>query len=129
MLRKTSAFSSWVSALIIGAALLLSSHANSQPGNSPFQQAITEQPVDARFLFSLTSAPAGDTYAAAAVLEIKKGWHINSAHPYESMLIPAALHIDTVDGIIPTAVRYPEGENVDLLGSKMSVYEGKTTIP
>ncbi len=75
---------------------------------------------------SVSSVAAGKTYEAAVIAEIEPTWHINSARPYQSYLIPAKVTFDTLPGITPRTVMYPPGYDALLTGEKMSVYEGKS---
>jgi len=79
-------------------------------------------------VFSVASGQPGEMYACATVATIKPGWHINSARPYQDWLIPAELSFDTVPGLTPHDIVYPEGTDVFLGGEKMSVYSGRTII-
>ncbi|UCC45248.1 MAG: thioredoxin family protein [Candidatus Zixiibacteriota bacterium] len=87
-----------------------------------------ESPVDAYSVLSMSSAAAGETYDAATVIDVVPGWHINSAQPHEDWLIPAELTFDTIPGIIPHSISYPEGRDASLAGMLMSVYDGRTII-
>ncbi len=78
--------------------------------------------------FSVNSAVAGDTYEAAVVAIIAPTWHINSAKPHQSYLIPAKVAFDTLPGVTPRNIIYPPGHDAMLVGERMSVYEGKTVI-
>lgn len=84
--------------------------------------------VEVRSLLSVSPVAAGSTYEAAVIAEIAPTWHINSARPYESYLIPAKVEFDTLPGITPRNVIYPSGRDAQLAGEKMSVYEGKAII-
>ncbi len=91
------------------------------------------QLVEVSSVLSVSSVAAGNTYRAAAVVNIDPGWHINSAHPYQDWLIPAELSFDTVtcdtvSWLTPHDVVYPVGNDVDLMGEKMSVYGGRVLI-
>ncbi|MGB5105285.1 MAG: cytochrome c biogenesis protein CcdA [Candidatus Zixiibacteriota bacterium] len=79
-------------------------------------------------VFSVTSAASGKTYEAAVLAKIEPGWHINSARPYESYLIPAKVAFDTLPGITPRTILYPKSVDAQLIGEKMSVYEGDVVI-
>jgi len=78
--------------------------------------------------FSVTSAEAGKTYAAAAVVTIKPGWHINSHLPYQEWLIPAELTVASTPGLAVDNISYPRGHDVKLGEDMMSVYDGKVVI-
>ena len=89
----------------------------------------TEQElVKVTSLFSTTAAEPGKTYRGATVATIAKGWHINSAKPYQSFLIAAKLELDTIPGIIPSNLEYPEASDVSLMGDAMSVYSHKAVM-
>ncbi len=79
--------------------------------------------------FSMSEAKPGETYQAAAVVTIDPEWHINSAKPYQDWLIPAELSFDTLPGVTPHDVTYPDGSDAVLIDEKISVYSGKVVIP
>jgi len=85
--------------------------------------------VDVYALFSISAAEAGQVYDATVVYDMAPEWHINSARPSQDWLIAAEVAIDTIDGITPTAVVYPAGEDRFLAGETMSVYSGRTLVP
>lgn len=87
-----------------------------------------EELVKAQSVLSVTSVAAGKTYEAAVIAEIAPTWHVNSSRPYESFLIPANLSFDTLPGITPRNVIYPQAKDAQLIGEKMSVYDGKIVI-
>ncbi len=94
---------------------------------------LTEQQADkplvtARSEFSTTSAKAGSSSRAAVIVEITAGWHINSAHPLQTYLIPAEVQFDTTAQLRPGNLTYPGGEEATLVGEVMSVYSGRTVI-
>ncbi len=79
-------------------------------------------------VLAVSSAAAGRTYAAAAVVDIAEEWHVNSAEPYQDFLIPAVLAFDTMPGITPHGVAYPAGSEAVLGGERMSVYDGRVVV-
>ena len=89
----------------------------------------TDNLVSASVVLSTTAVGQGQTVDAAFVASIEPGWHINSYAPHEDWLIPAELTFDTVDGLTPHSIEYPDGEDAFLAGSNMSVYEGQLVIP
>jgi len=88
-----------------------------------------EQVVEASSALSVTSATAGETYQAAAIIDIVPEWHINSPYVIQDFLIPAELLLDTIPGLTPMGIKYPAGSEANLLGEVMSVYGGRTVIP
>ncbi|MDH4158486.1 MAG: protein-disulfide reductase DsbD family protein, partial [candidate division Zixibacteria bacterium] len=93
-------------------------------GSDPSGRELAEVSV----VLAVSSTAAGRTYAAAAVVDIAEEWHINSAKPYQDFLIPASLAFDTVPGITPHSVAYPEGSEAVLGGERMSVYDGRVVV-
>ena len=79
-------------------------------------------------ILSYSSLEAGKPYEAAILVDILPSWHINSARPYDSYLIPARVQFDTLPGITPRSVIFPTAHDVQLIGEKMSVYQGKIAI-
>jgi len=84
--------------------------------------------AEVKSVFSYSSAEPGKTYPAAVIVDISKGWHINSNHPQQDYLIPAKLEIDTVPGLLPRDIVYPKPSMVELIGEQMSVFDGKIII-
>ncbi len=87
-----------------------------------------KNPVEAYALFSVTALEPGGESNAALIVEIERPWHINSSKPYEDWLIAAKVSFDTLDGLTPYDISYPKGHDIDLAGSKMSLYDGKVII-
>jgi len=88
-----------------------------------------EKLTDVKTVFSISSAEPGKTYKAAVVIDIKSDWHINSASPHQDWLIPAELTYDTVAGLTPHNLAYPEGEDANLFDHVVSVWHGQVIIP
>jgi len=87
-----------------------------------------KQLVDIVSQFSYSSAMPGRTYPAAVVIDISEGWHINSADPNQEWLIPLELSIDTLPGIVPGQIVYPEGHELRLADELMSVLDGRAIV-
>ena len=94
-----------------------------------FGQQSQEKLAGVKTVFSVSSAEPGKTYKAAVVVDITQDWHVNSARPYQDWLIPAVLIYDTVAGMIPHSLIYPEGEDVNLFDNVVSVWHGQVIIP
>jgi thiol:disulfide interchange protein DsbD len=84
--------------------------------------------VEIQSLFSYKSVLAGNSYYAAVIVDIAPKWHINSASPNQDWLIPANLSVNTIEGITPHSIIYPEGKDIKLLGEMMSVYDNSVII-
>jgi thiol:disulfide interchange protein DsbD len=87
-----------------------------------------EKLVTVEALFSRTSAAAGQTYAGVLVVEVAEGWHINSSKPKQEWLIPAQLESESSAILSATKYNYPRASTVEMLGERMSVYDGKVNI-
>ncbi|MCK5125028.1 MAG: thioredoxin family protein [candidate division Zixibacteria bacterium] len=85
-------------------------------------------PVSVSSVFSYSSAQPGQIYLGAAIADILPNWHINSSTPLEANLIATQLEFDTVPGLTPGRIQYPKAHVLPLLGSEMSVYEGKAVF-
>lgn len=85
--------------------------------------------IEAVSAFSISSAAPGQSYPAAVIVSVAPSWHINSASPLEDYLIAAQVEFDTIPGLTPHSVVYPEGEDAQLGDQTVSVYDGKTVIP
>jgi len=79
--------------------------------------------------FSISSAAPGGSYPADIRLTMLPGWHVNSARPYQDWLIAAEVTFDTLGGITPHSIEYPDGHDTQLAGETISVYSGTTNIP
>jgi len=82
--------------------------------------------IDPRF--STTAVQPGENVQAALVVDIVPGWHINSADPGDENMIGAELNFDTLSGITPHSIVYPTGEQIELIGQEMSVYDNRAII-
>jgi thioredoxin:protein disulfide reductase len=85
--------------------------------------------VTASIVSSVSASEAGQTFAAAVVVEMAPGWHINSAKPYQDYLIPAQITFDTLAALTMGNIRYPEGSQEKLGEELMSVYTRRVVIP
>jgi len=86
--------------------------------------------VEAKAYLSRSAARPGDTVAAAVVLDIKKGYHINAHKPTLDYLIPTVLSLEAPDGIRAGAIRYPKPQvrKFDFSEEPLAVYEGKPVL-
>jgi thiol:disulfide interchange protein DsbD len=128
--RCLSFFNSLTLPFFLASVILLTGQGGHADSGGVFDEGSSSQDVvHASAKLSMTAVAPGDMVDAAVVASIDKGWHINSYAPYEDWLIPAKVTVDTLDGLTPTAISYPEGEDAFLAGSNMSVYEGRVVIP
>jgi len=89
---------------------------------------IDEVQAEVSALFSYSSAKAGESYLAVVIVDVLPHWHINSSRPLQDFLIPAELKFDATDFLTPSNVKYPASSSIELLGDKMSVYDGQVYI-
>ena len=68
--------------------------------------------------------------AASLILDIKRGWHINSAKPTLPHLIPTSVSLNPDSKATLEKAEYPEGRMVrfGFAASPLSVYEGRQQI-
>ncbi len=64
-------------------------------------------------------------------MRVNRGFHVNSNHPYDELLLPTIVHFDVPDGIMIANVKYPEGQDLVLpfMGNqKLNVYSGAFVV-
>ena len=73
---------------------------------------------------------AGARVTATLHFKIEPGFHTQSHKPSEDYFIPTVLKLDSLAGIRPGAIKYPEGkdEAVDGLDKPLSVFDKEFTI-
>jgi len=73
---------------------------------------------------------AGSSARATLVIGVAKGWHINSATPADSELVPTTLAATPPPGITVAGVRFPPAERKTLAFSSepLEVYEGTVSV-
>ena len=86
--------------------------------------------VKATALLSADKLKQGGSVQAAVVLDINKGYHINSNRPLDKFLIPVALKLEPLAGTSASAVLYPRAIMRKFPFSKtpMSVFEGRAVL-
>lgn len=72
----------------------------------------------------------GESFQAAIVAAIRKGFHINSHKPGDKSLMPTVVKFDDRNDIAFSPVRYPEPvlKSFSFSADKLSVYEGRIVI-
>lgn len=72
----------------------------------------------------------GRTVRATVMMDIPRGYHVNSNRPLEKFLIPTTLKVDAPDGIRTGPIAYPRAVVRKFKFSKnnVSVYEGRATM-
>jgi len=80
---------------------------------------------------SLDPVPRGKEFQAAVVMEIARGFHMNSRTPTEAYLIPTTLTLQPANGIQLIDTIYPDGQLEKFAFSPdkaLDVYSGKVTL-
>lgn len=72
----------------------------------------------------------GKTSEVAVVVEIERGWHINTNPAEPDFFIPTVFKIKSEDGVKLKSVTYPEGKKFEVEGidEPLMVYEGKVIL-
>jgi Disulphide bond corrector protein DsbC len=87
--------------------------------------------VKPRTFASLDPVPRGKEFQAAVVVEIARGYHINSHHPSDAYLIPTALTPQLPPGFELVDTIYPDGHLQKFSFSPdkpLDVYSGSVTV-
>lgn len=64
-------------------------------------------------------------------LRVNRGFHVNSNHPNDDLLLPTVVHLDPPEGIVITNVAYPDPEELAMPfagNDKLSVYSGSFEV-
>lgn len=74
--------------------------------------------------------PPGQTALVAIVINVEKGWHINTNPAQPDFFIPTEFKIESDDGITLKAAKYPKGKTFELEGfdDPLMVYEGQVVV-
>lgn len=96
----------------------------------PAQPAGSAGKVDTEVKLSQNVVPAGDTVAAAVVMHIEEGWHVNAREPTLEYLIGTELKIDEQAGFSVSGIQYPESERFTFAfaGEPLDVYHGSGPV-
>ena len=89
-----------------------------------------ERVVDAQLLLPPGSIAPGGPLEIPVVLEVRKGWHVNSSKPSLDYLIPTKLAFTPGGAIVVDGIDYPDGAMVKLQFAEqpLSVYEDRVTL-
>jgi thiol:disulfide interchange protein DsbD len=112
-----------LSSLVILLLFGIGSKISAQPAGSAGK-------VEAEVKLSQNVVPAGDSVAAAVVMNIDEGWHVNAHEPTLDYLIGTELTIDTHSGFMVSGMQYPESERFTFAfaGEPLDVYQGDAPI-
>jgi DsbC/DsbD-like thiol-disulfide interchange protein len=129
--RSKLAFSAVAFAFVLATGAI---EAGVRSAASPQDSAPTLKPsevVKPQTYVSLEPVPRGKEFQAAVVMEIARGFHINSHKPTEAYLIPTTLTVQPSTGIQLLDMFYPNGQMVRFSFSPdkaLDVYTGKVTL-
>ncbi|MCL4112906.1 UNVERIFIED_CONTAM: hypothetical protein GTU68_045041 [Idotea baltica] len=84
--------------------------------------------VNAKAYLSVDKLPAGKACRIVMVVDVTKGWHINSNPASPEFLEPTRLVIKSKHGTKLTRIRYPKPQKLVQDGDEIHVYEGKLEI-
>jgi thiol:disulfide interchange protein DsbD len=86
--------------------------------------------VEARVVAPVAPVRPGQVVALSVQVEMKPGWHVNSAQPTLEYLIATLVEFPDTGAFVVEDIWYPQGHMVDLAFAEeqLSVYEGLTTI-
>jgi hypothetical protein len=74
---------------------------------------------------------AGSKATVEVPFEVAPGYHINSSHPKDALLVPTRARFDPPTDLAVSKVRYPAGEELTFAfapDQKLSVYTGDFTV-
>ncbi len=79
---------------------------------------------------SVDRVAKGSTFQIALILDIAKGWHVNSHRPTTQYLIPTDVQLEPREGYIVTDIKYPKGalQKLGFSDQPLDVYEETITI-
>lgn len=86
--------------------------------------------IETEVKLSQNVVPAGDTVAAAVVMNIEEGWHVNAHKPTLDYLIGTELKIGNQAGLTVTGIQYPKSERFSFAfaGEPLDVYHGSAPV-
>ncbi|HLL72730.1 MAG TPA: protein-disulfide reductase DsbD domain-containing protein, partial [Pyrinomonadaceae bacterium] len=119
--------------LVVVAALATATHhaaAHRATATAAFAAPVVQQPnIGVNGFFAADKAQRGRSVEAAVVLDIPRGFHVNSNRAAK-FSIPTVVKIDAPKGLRVGAVAYPRGVVRRLGFSKenLSLYEGRTVL-
>jgi Thiol:disulfide interchange protein DsbD, N-terminal len=85
----------------------------------------------------VTVAPIGRVVVARSghapldiALRVNRGYHINSNHPQDNLLLPTVVYLDPPEGIEIVKLAYPPGEEMaaTFANERLSVYSGEFDV-
>lgn len=99
-----------------------------------FPAALTAQDdqhvVEVRSLISREAVRPGETFAAAVILKVQAGYHINDDAPLDEFMIPTTLVIADDPEFEVVEVLFPKGRRArfDYSEAELVVYEGEVVL-
>lgn len=86
--------------------------------------------LTAKVLFAQDSVQVGSETGFAVIIDIKKGYHINSHTPTFDYLISTVVEFEKIEGIIVKNIVYPDAtlKSFEFSNKPLAVYKGKIKI-
>ena len=114
--------------LVLGLFLICSNSTDAQESAAVPKASAVVKP---RIYVSLDPVPQGKEFQIAVVVEIARGYHMNSHHPSDAYLIPTALTPQLPTGFQLLDTIYPDGHSQKFSFSPdkpLDVYSGSVTL-
>jgi thiol:disulfide interchange protein DsbD len=111
-----------LSILFASTSVILSVSTAFGQGSSPL---ITVAPISA------ISVARGEKVSLDIALRVNQGFHVNSNHPNDELLLPTVVRLDTPEGVTVARLDYPDAEQLVLPfagNEKLSVYSGDFAV-
>ena len=91
---------------------------------------IPAQIVTPEVFFSFDRAYRGSIVRVAVAAEIAQGWHLNAHQPSEDFMIPTAITVDPVAGVVIDKIVYPQAvqRTFEFSEAPLAVYEEQAVI-
>lgn len=79
---------------------------------------------------SVDRLPAGKASRIAVVIDVEKGWHINTNPARPEFVVPTSVSVKTKHGTKLAKIEYPKGIDLPIDGfdEPLSVYEGRVML-
>lgn len=131
---RTKTFTRLLFAALLAFALLVPPPASSSaatPAPGAAAAFFQSDNIGINGFYAVNRAQRGRTVAAAVVLDIPRGYHVNANRPLGKYAVATTVNVDAPRGVRVSAVSYPRGVVRNLRfaqGERLAVYEGRTLL-